>query len=385
MYDGWEPLRDENDPKREKMLGKGGQGEVYLARSPEQRMKRKNAEQLARHQLVQVGGGQWEIGELAKHLMTAASPDPVDTLGALKKFIIPSENKEEEAKAIGRLESEVAALTALKDQSGILKLLHANVTDRFIVTEFHPRGTLNQHLNLYKGDALKALEAFRPLVDAVRRIHDMGAIHRDIKTENIFVTVSGSLVLGDFGIVFLQDGSERLTTTYERVGSRYWIAPWADRHARLELSKINPALDIFPLAKVLWSMIAGQNGFPYWEYDLDENNLEKLFPRDPFMSLINKRILSKRIVRHDQDCDGSANTLSMQVDGLINYIQDIQGYRPAGAEVWPCRICGRGIYKSVGPRYQLKGFREGGPVNEQEKKLLVSICDYCGHAELFAN
>jgi serine/threonine protein kinase len=50
------------------------------------------------------------------------------------------------------------------------------------------------------------LEAFRALVDGVREIHKQGAIHRDIKTENIFVATSGELVLGDFGIVFfMQD------------------------------------------------------------------------------------------------------------------------------------------------------------------------------------
>ena len=151
----------------------------------------------------------------------------------------------------------------LQDQPGILKLLHANVADRFIVTEFYERGTLNKHLGTFKGDAFAAIKAFRPLVDAVRRIHSRAAIHRDIKPENIFVTASGDLVLGDFGIVFFQEGLERPTTTYERAGSHEWMAPWAYKNAKLELSEIDQRLDIFPLAKVLWSMIAGRNGFPY--------------------------------------------------------------------------------------------------------------------------
>jgi serine/threonine protein kinase len=384
IYDGWEPLRDDNDPQREIVLGKGGQGTVYLAWSPERATKLRQLDERVGVLLLEIGHTTNRTTQLAKYLNELGGRGPVGSLGAIKKFIIPSDNRDEEAKAIGRLESEVKALRALHDHPGVLKLLHANVADRFIVTEYHERGTLDKHLDMFKGDALAALEAFKPLVDAVCRIHNEGAIHRDIKTENIFVAASGALVLGDFGIVILQDGSQRLTTTYERVGSHEWMAPWAYKKEQLELSKISPALDIFPLAKVLWSMIAGQNGFPFWEYNVAENNLEKLFPFDPFMSLINDRIFSKRIVRNAPDCDSSAQSLRAQVEGLINYIKDVQGYRPDGADVWPCRICGKGKYKSSGLRHQIRGFREGGPVHEQSKDFFVSVCDHCGHAELFA-
>ncbi len=382
-YDGWEPLLDENDPQREKMLGKGGQGEVYLVRSPDRAAKRRKADERARFLLMQVGHDTRTTVEIAKCLIDVGSSDPIEDLGALKKFIIPSDNKDEQAKAIGRLESEVKALTVLRDQPGILRLLHANVAERFIVTEYHERGTLYKHLYMYKGNVLKALEAFKPLVEAVCKIHEEGAIHRDIKTENIFITASGNLVLGDFGIVFLQDGSQRLTATYERVGSRYWIAPWADRNAKLELSKISPALDIFPLTKVLWSMIAGQNGFAFWEYDHDENNLEKLFPNDPTMHLVNSLILSRCIVRNEKDCDGSASSLLSMVETLINHIKASRGFKAAGVSTWPCGVCGVGNYRSGGYAHRLKAHRQGGPPQEQELVLNVYVCDHCGHAELF--
>ena len=382
IYDGWEPLLDENSPQREKVLGSGGQGTVYLVRSPERAAKLLNAARDVPQLLNPSRRDLYDPSALGKSFALLGEPDPPESLGALKHFKITSDDIAEEAKAMGRLESEVKALTSLRGHPGVLRLLHANITERFIITEYHNRGTLDRHLRSYKGNVLAVLEAFRQLVDAVAKIHETSAIHRDIKPENIFVTAVNGLALGDFGIVFFQSGSERLTTTYERVGSHEWMAPWAYKKEKLEFTKINTALDIFPLAKVLWSMIAGQNGFPFWEYSRDENNLEKLFPDDPIMKLVNERVLSKRIVRDAQECDPSANSFLADVEGLIDHIKNSRGYKQKRTGAWPCRACGIGSYKNGG--HKVRGFREGGPLDRQNLDLYIHVCDHCGHAELFA-
>jgi hypothetical protein len=130
-------------------------------------------------------------------------------------------------------------------------------------------------------------------------------------------------------------------------------------------------------------MIAGRNGFAFWEYDRDENNLEKLFPDDPVMPLVNWKILSKRIVRDEKKCDGSAVSLLADVQDLIAHLKISLGYRPEGAITWSCAVCGKGTYKVSGANYQLKAFRQGGPISEQEIVLHTCICDHCGHVELF--
>jgi serine/threonine protein kinase len=205
-------------------------------------------------------------------------------------------------------------------------------------------------------------------VEAVATLHKADIIHRDIKTENIFVAKDNQLVLGDFGIVFYRDG-QRLTETYERVGSRDWMAPWAYRNERLSLDEVTPSLDIFPLAKVLWSMISGRNGFPFWEIDRDENNLEKMFPADPMIPSVN-RLLTKCIVREEQDCIWRAHGMLDQIDRLINQVRR-GNQRPDDSDRWPCRICGRGYYVEVHfPRSASFPFT-------------AYVCDHCGHAEMF--
>jgi len=382
-YDGWQPLSDDRQPDQEKLLGKGGQGRVYLARSPELVVRVQRAKERVLQNILDAPTGGFDAEELARLVRELGASDPENGLGALKQFQIATDNKEEEAKAVGRLEAEVKALDALKGQPGVLKLLHSNIPERFIVTEYHSRGTLDKHIGYFKGNAPAALEAFRPLVAAVCKIHEAGAIHRDIKPENIFVNNAGGLVLGDFGIVFFQHGSERLTSTFERVGSHEWMAPWAYKRSKLALDDVGPTLDIFPLAKVLWCMISGENMLPYWEYESEENNLAQLFPYDTLMPLINEHIFAKRIVRYENGCDGSARNLLSAVDGLIDQIEKKRGYKPDGATNWFCQICGTGVYQISGMNYTMEAIRHGGSINSQILKLDVCVCNHCGHAELF--
>jgi hypothetical protein len=101
------------------------------------------------------------------------------------------------------------------------------------------------------------------------------------------------------------------------------------------------------------------------------------------MALVNTYILSKRIVRDENQCDGSAVSLLADVMTLIAHLKVNSGYRPEGARDWSCAVCGKGRYQTIGMKHQLKAYRQGGPMNEQEIVLDTFICDHCGHAELF--
>jgi serine/threonine protein kinase len=281
------------------------------------------------------------------------------------------------------LESEIRALNTVKHPA-VLKLLCANASQRFIVTQYHRNGSLNDNLHLYRGNVLAALRAFRSLVDGVVEIHAQGAVHRDIKPANIFVVESGDLVLGDFGIVFFHTGSSetRVTKTVgELVGSHWWMPPWAYMYDRIEMDKVSPSFDIYPLAKVLWSMISGRNGFMREEYEEDDNNLEKIFQNDPLVRLVNG-FLATCVVRKEKNCINFALGLRSQVDALISQINERHGDRPDASQPWPCRMCGRGKYRAT--TTILLGQIPGGAVNDRNP-FSVYVCDNvnCRHAELF--
>ena len=84
------------------------------------------------------------MSEFARKIVQAGSPDSPASFGALKIFDISPDNPQEEAQAIGRLKSEVEALSKI-DHPAVLKLLYHNADNadaRFMVTQFHQPGTL---------------------------------------------------------------------------------------------------------------------------------------------------------------------------------------------------------------------------------------------------
>lgn len=59
--------------------------------------------------------------------------------------------------------------------------------ERTYVMEFFADGMPSKKPERYRGDVRAALEAFRPIVDAVATLQAKGIIHRDIEPDSIFV------------------------------------------------------------------------------------------------------------------------------------------------------------------------------------------------------
>jgi serine/threonine protein kinase len=353
--------------------GSGRPGEGIQGAEPATKLGAEAAQRDAYWKLIRLAGQldpEDAFPEFAKLLAEVNAPDAPEHLGALKVFKIPIEDPEEAKRVRGRLESEIAALDTLRNP-GILKLLAHSAAEEFIVTEYHPNGTLGEHLSRYKGDALKALEAFQHLVEGVAVIHKQGAFHRDIKPVNIFIANDGRLVLGDFGIVYFEVAvRERLTKMQgERVGSRDWIAPWVDRPQRFE--KVDGRLDIYALGKVLWSMVAGLQGFLREEWDRPENDLEKMFPNDLAVPLING-ILAKCVVREEAQCLESAAKLQALVQDAITELR--VGAEKPDSGPWRCRACGTGSYVAQNDH------RIYGSSWWMDVKLYV--CNQCKHVQM---
>jgi len=93
--------------------------------------------------------------------------------------------------------------------------------------EFCPGGDLGQALRAREkaGAPLSEDEAMLSFVQvclALDYIHTQGFLHRDVKASNVFISSSGALKLGDFGIAKVLGASE-CTRTF--VGTPFYLSP----------------------------------------------------------------------------------------------------------------------------------------------------------------
>lgn len=64
-------------------------------------------------------------------------------------------------------------------------------------------GDLSQKIKSTKGNQFsenQILNWFTQICLAIKHVHDIKIVHRDLKTQNIFLTSDGSIKLGDFGV-----------------------------------------------------------------------------------------------------------------------------------------------------------------------------------------
>lgn len=94
---------------------------------------------------------------------------------------------------------------------------------------------------------------------ALQYLHARNILHRDLKTQNIFLTSTHIIKLGDLGIARVLDSASDLATTV--IGTPYYMSPelfrnvpygkesdvWALGNRKLNISQINPTFFLWAL------------------------------------------------------------------------------------------------------------------------------------------
>lgn len=97
----------------------------------------------------------------------------------------------------------------------------------------------------------------RALLEVLAHAHARGALHRDVKPANVFITAGGELKLLDFGLVRLTDAldPELLTREGTLLGSLAYMSP---EQARGEISRLDARTDVFAVGATLFHLLAGR-------------------------------------------------------------------------------------------------------------------------------
>ncbi|KAF7376057.1 STE/STE20/YSK protein kinase [Mycena sanguinolenta] len=165
-------------------------------------------------------------------------------------------NLDIESDDVGDIQREVALLTQLRDAPNITQYYNCHMDGPrvWIVMEFAQGGSALALMKASKDGCLEEKYVnviIREVLIALSYLHKVPVIHRDIKAANVLVTVTGKVMICDFGVSALLTtaGSKRNTMT----GTPYWMAP--------EVVQTVPAYDtkadIWSLGIMIYEMIKG--------------------------------------------------------------------------------------------------------------------------------
>eukprot|EP00940_MAST-03C_sp_MAST-3C-sp2_P001784 g1784.t1 len=149
-------------------------------------------------------------------------------------------------------------------EANVLKSLnHENIVkyvdsfaegDKFhIVMEFVDGGDMSELIKRQKKmrrrlSEERVLHVFWQICRAVENCHDNRIMHRDIKSQNIFLTREGNVKVGDFGIARVLDSTTALAQT--KIGTPYYLSPEICQD-----KPYNQKSDIWALGCLLYEML----------------------------------------------------------------------------------------------------------------------------------
>ncbi len=359
-------------------IGRGGQGTVYEVedtRCDTETVFLEKLKIVLSKAMVPINDHDTEVThrELIQLIRTISGTTP--PRAALKE-LLPLDESVNERTALDRMKSEIETIRTISHPS-LPPILDENIDGGWYVTKFFSGGTLASKPDLYQKQVLDSLRALRPVVEAVAKLHQAEVVHRDIKPANMFIDQAGHLVLGDCGLAFKREIADRVTETFENVGSRDWMPGWA---MGMRLTDVQPNFDVFSLGKVLWAMIAGKPILRLWYHHEPEFNLGTMFP-DNESIVFAQTILDKTVVERPTDCLTDATELLDLVDSTVSALT-MKVRIVNGDLIRKCLVCGIGKYRQI-VDHDVQSQRNFGLNVISQPKFRIFVCNGCGHLQLF--
>lgn len=216
----------------ERVLGEGGFGVTYLARSLVSRRHVAIKEFFPREVATRHAGGA---------VAPSSLEDEADFQLSLERF------------------TREAILLARFRHPNIVKVrrfFRANGT-AYLVMKYEDGRSLREILERHGVlDEAQLRQILFPLLDGLAEMHRDGLLHRDIKPENIYVRCDGRPVLLDFGAARYAFGAKAAAAGRQEL-SRIYTPGYAPHEQYSGCGAQNPATDIYGLAATLYRAVTG--------------------------------------------------------------------------------------------------------------------------------
>jgi serine/threonine protein kinase len=155
----------------------------------------------------------------------------------------------------------------LREARAVARLDHPNIVQiylfgeedniTYIVMQYVDGGTLKDKLR--QSGALSPAETIKFIIQAAEGLgaaHEHGIIHRDVKPANMLLRKDGHLLLSDFGIVKILEGTTNLTRVGTGIGTPQYMSPEQGTGQPVDASS-----DIYSLGIVFFHCLTGRVPF----------------------------------------------------------------------------------------------------------------------------
>jgi serine/threonine protein kinase len=214
-----------------KVLGQGGFGITYLA---------------------------WDIPLKMPIAIKEFFPKDLATRSANKNVVTPYIGKAatDYEYGLSKFLEEAQVLSRFRDHPGIVSVyefFNANET-AYMVMQYLEGMTLKAYLEKEGGRIpFKAtVDIMMPVMDALREVHGLGLLHRDISPDNIYITSNNQVKLLDFGAARYAIGE------YSKSLSIILKQGYAPEEQYRSKGKQGPWTDIYAVAATIYRVITGE-------------------------------------------------------------------------------------------------------------------------------
>ena len=179
----------------------------------------------------------------------------IDRVVAIK--ILPEEFGNDVTFAL-RFTREARTLARLNHPNIVALYEFGSVGDTYyFLMEYVEGSTLRDVVNAAELTPEHALAIVPHLCEALQYAHDQSVVHRDVKPENILISVDGAVKIADFGLSRLLGSDHQqhtLTATHQVMGTPRYMAP-----EQLEAThNVDHRADIYSLGVVIYEMLTGE-------------------------------------------------------------------------------------------------------------------------------